>query len=613
MFLSTFARVACDSRFDRRVRSRYTLEMATKKTRRGGGEPSGQRPSGSTTPSDGTSGDDGAKKAEIASGTPRTKAPRKTAAKKTPAKKTPAKKTPTRTSTAKKSVTGTTTGKTTAGKTTTKKSTTKKSTTKKSTTKKTAVGSATEAKATPAEKANSTDRIGTYNSAVKWILELTDVERQRVVKYDEHGDFKLDRMRALLAALGDPQDQFRAIHVAGSNGKGSTIAMMSAMLRKCGYGVGEFTSPHLVDIRERICINGQRITKNEFTESMKALAKAAVEIGERPTFFEAITAIAFMHFAAQAVDVAIVEVGLGGRLDSTNVIMPVLSVITEIQLDHTRILGDTLEKIAAEKAGIIKPGVPVITREQQEDVDRVLREKAESVGTTIRVVNKEIEFSNRFCSTVELGPHNRVCLYTETSRLEHLPVPLPGEHQAFNCGLALAAVDHLKSIGFECPEAVVTEGLEETGIAGRMQLVWDRPRILVDGAHNPDALTALMRCVGAHVPYDSMVCIFGCGQDKDVDSLLDRVSLGADKVIFTKATRNTRAVEPEELRRRFMERSGKMCQTAGSVKEALELAARAVSREDLICVTGSFYLVGETIKHLEAVRKSREGTAAAAG
>jgi dihydrofolate synthase/folylpolyglutamate synthase len=469
----------------------------------------------------------------------------------------------------------------------------------------------TEAKTTVANEVEVVDgaaRIGTYHSAVKWLLELTDIERLRVVRYDEDGDFKLDRMRSLLAALGDPQDQFRAVHIGGTNGKGSTMAMMSAMLRKCGYGVGEFSSPHLIDMRERVTINGQRITKNDFTESMKTIARAAVEIGEQPTFFEAITAIAFMHFAAQAVDIAIIEVGLGGRLDSTNVIMPVLTVITEIQLDHTRILGETIEKIATEKAGMIKPGVPVITRGQHPDADRVLREKAEELGTTIRMVNKEIEFSNRFCSTVELGPHNRVCLYTETSRLEHLPVPLPGEHQAFNCGLALAAVDHLKSIGFECPESVVTEGLEETQIPGRMQLVWERPRILVDGAHNPDALTALMRCVGAHVPYDSMVCIFGCAADKDIDAMLDRVSLGADKVIFTKASRNTRAAEPEDLRRRFMERSGKMCQTSPTVKEALEVAARAVSREDLICVTGSFYLVGETMKYLETLKKQRHDT-----
>ena len=462
-------------------------------------------------------------------------------------------------------------------------------------------GSAAEAKSS-----NPADRINGYPAATRWLFELNDVERQRVVNYDADGDFKLDRMRALLAALGDPQQQFRSVHVAGTNGKGSTIAMMSAMLRRCGYAVGSFTSPHLTDVRERVSINGQMIAKPEFTELMRKVAEAAAKTGEAPTFFEAMTAIGFLHFADQAVDVALVEVGLGGRLDSTNVIVPVLGVITEIQLDHTRILGTDLASIASEKAGIMKPGVPVITREQHESVEPVLMETAEKIGTTIRFVNREIEFSNRFCSTVELGPHNRVCLYTETSRLEHLPVPLPGEHQAFNCGLALAAVDHLKSIGFDCPETVVTEGLEDTVIPGRMELVWDRPRILVDGAHNPDSLGALMRCVGAHVPYDSMVCVFGCGQDKDVESLLDRVSLGADKVIFTRAAGNPRACDPEDLRRRFMERSGKMCQTADTVAEALELAARAVSRDDLICVTGSFYLVGESMKHLVALRKSRE-------
>jgi dihydrofolate synthase/folylpolyglutamate synthase len=562
--------------------------MPAKKSRRGGGESSGKRPESRTTPSDMTSGAAGAMKAgtdsEVTSERPSTTA--KSPVKKSASKKPTAKKSPA--TLAEATASGASSKKPEAVVTEAK----------------TAVANVAEV----VEVVDGAARIGTYHSAVKWLLELTDVERQRFVRYDADGDFKLDRMRSLLAALGDPQDQFRAVHIAGTNGKGSTMAMMSAMLRKCGYGVGEFSSPHLTDMRERVSINGQRITKNDFTESMKTIARAAVEIGEQPTFFEAITAIAFMHFAAQAVDIAIIEVGLGGRLDSTNVIMPVLSVITEIQLDHRRILGETLEEIAIEKAGIIKPGVPVITREQHPDADRVLRAKAEEVGTTIRMVNKEIEFSNRFCSTVELGPHNRVCLYTETSRLEHLPVPLPGEHQAFNCGLALAAVDHLKSIGFECPESVVTEGLEETRISGRMQLVWERPRILVDGAHNPDALTALMRCVGAHVPYDSMVCIFGCAADKDIDSMLDRVSLGADKVIFTKASRNTRAAEPEDLRRRFMERSGKMCQTSPTVKEALEVAARAVSREDLICVTGSFHLVGETMKYLETLKKQRQDT-----
>ena len=579
--------------------------MSDNTSRRRGGD-SSRRSSDRSTTAEGTSVAPGARKAETSSSKkPASKTTSKTTGKK-PATKasstTETKKQP-RAATAKTKTTSKTTSKTTAREAPKAEAARAPA---KSTRRKTAKAAAAAEIKSGDPTANPAKRITGYPAAVRWLLELNDIERQRVVKYDADGDFKLDRMRALLAELGDPQQQFRSVHVAGTNGKGSTVAMMSAMLRRCGYAVGSFTSPHLTDIRERVSINGQLIGRPEFTELMRKVAEASVKIGEQPTFFEAMTAIGFLYFAEQAVDVALIEVGLGGRLDSTNVIVPVLSIITEIQLDHTRILGPDLASIAREKAGIMKPGVPVITREQDESIEPVLVGTAEKVGTSIRFVNREIEFSNRFCSTAELGPHNRVCLYTETSRLEHLPVPLPGEHQAYNCGLALAAVDHLKSIGFDCPEAVVTAGLDDTVIPGRMELVWDRPRILVDGAHNPDSLGALMRCVGAHVPYDSMVCVFGCGQDKDVESLLDRVSLGADKVIFTRASSNPRACDPEDLRRRFMERSGKMCQTAGTVEEALELAARAVSRDDLICVTGSFYLVGESMKHLEALRKSRE-------
>jgi dihydrofolate synthase/folylpolyglutamate synthase len=205
-----------------------------------------------------------------------------------------------------------------------------------------------------------------------------------------------------------------------------------------------------------------------------------------------------------------------------------------------------------------------------------------------------------------------VCLYSKTSRLEHLPVPLPGEHQASNCGLALAAIDVLRTAGFDCPEEKVTAGLARTTIPGRMQMVWDRPRVVVDGAHNPGAMTALMRCIGAHVPYDSMICVFGCCADKDVPTLLDKVNLGADKVIFTRAQSNARSVDPEELQRLFMERSGKMSQIGRTLPEALELASRTVGREDMILVTGSFYLVGETIKHLSALDRTKGGRITAA-
>lgn len=440
------------------------------------------------------------------------------------------------------------------------------------------------------------DSITSYPTAIRYLLRRPDVERMRVIR--DKDTFKLDRMRTLLEEMGNPEQQIRTIHVAGTVGKGSTCAMVSAMLQSCGYAVGSYTSPHLTDLRERIQIDGHMITHAQFVSLIKSVAEAAHRLGIEPTFFEIMTAVAFKHFAEEAVDIAIIEAGLGGRLDSTNVIRPEVTAVTHVARDHEHILGNTLVEIASEKAGIFKRDVPAIIFEQASEVEDVFRAKAEEVGAPFKVVNKDIEFSNRFCSTNELGPHTRVCLYTDRSRLEHLPVPLAGEHQASNCGLALAIVDVLKGAGFDCPDDRVTSGLAKTRLPGRMELVWNSPRILVDGAHNPESISALMRCVGAHIPYDSMVCIFGCCQDKDVTAMLDRVNLGADKVIFTRAQGNPRAAAPADLQRAFAERSGKMSQIADTLPEALELASRAVSREDLICVTGSFYLVGETMKHL---------------
>ena len=418
----------------------------------------------------------------------------------------------------------------------------------------------------------------------------------RVVRYSDDA-FKLDRMRTLLAKLGNPHEQFRSIHVGGTNGKGATVAMLASMLEGCGYTVGRYTSPHLIDVRERISIDGSPIDRASFTDAIRAVAEASASLDSPPTFFEVATAAAFKHFAEQAVDIAVIEVGLGGRLDSTNVITPEVSIITSIDLDHTRLLGATRQEIAREKAGIFKPGVPALAFDLDNPIDAVMREIATQIGAPFKVVNKDIEFSSRFCSSPDLGPHTRVCLYSQTSRLEHLPVPLPGEHQAGNCGLALAAIDILRANGMDCPEEKVTAGLAKTRVPGRMQVVHERPRVLVDGAHNPAAITALMKCAGAHVPYDSMVCVFGCCSDKDVGAMLDRVNLGADKVIFTRSASNPRAMDPDELQRMFAERSGKMSQVGRTLEEALELANRAVSREDVICITGSFYLVGDAIRH----------------
>ena len=193
------------------------------------------------------------------------------------------------------------------------------------------------------------------------------------------------------------------------------------------------------------------------------------------------------------------------------------------------------------------------------------------------------------------GPHTRICLTTPRSKYEHLPVPLPGEHQAVNCGLALAILDTLKEKGFKINDQLALEGLSRTRIGGRMELICEDPRILIDGAHNPASMEALIRTVGQHISYDSMLVIFGCAMDKDVDGMLDQIALGADKVIFTK-NGTMRSADPEELSQRFEERTGRMAQWANTVSDAIRIAGSVATRGDIICITGSFYLAGEAKK-----------------
>lgn len=439
-----------------------------------------------------------------------------------------------------------------------------------------------------------------YHAAVKFLFDRIDIERTRVSRIDP-AVFKLDRMRALLEGLDNPHESLRCVHIGGTNGKGSIAAMVTSCLRECGYAVGTYTSPHLVDLRERIALNGTIISHHAFTELMGQVATAAEALPEKLgqlTFFEVITALALLYYAEQAVDVAVIEVGLGGRLDSTNVITPEVAAVGAVSLDHTQILGDTVEKIAAEKAGIFKKGVPALTFQQDAKIIAAMREVAEKNGATFQVVGDDIEFSLRFESSPQLGPHTRVGLSTPRNVYEHVPTPLPGEHQAMNTGLALAILDKLADRGFELPEGKVISGLEKTVLPGRMEIMWTQPRIMIDGAHNPAAVGALVRSIGAHVSYDSMVVIFGCASDKDVDEMLRRLATGADKVIFTKSKGNPRACDPVELAKRFNEVASKMCQVAPTLEEALSTGVRAAGREDLILITGSFYLAGEAKKLL---------------
>ncbi len=443
--------------------------------------------------------------------------------------------------------------------------------------------------------------IRSYRQAIDFLNSRTDYEKMVRVGYN-HTNFNLSRMLRLLSGLGNPHKKIRTIHVAGTKGKGSTCHMVASMLQNSGYKTGLYVSPHIVELRERISINGELVSEADFTRLMAKIAPVVGRLRrDEPTFFEIMTAAAFLYFAVRKVDIAVIETGLGGRLDSTNVIRPEVCGIVSISYDHVAQLGNTLEKIAEEKAGIFKPGVPVICAPQPPSVKRVLKRAAERVGCPIRFIGEDIEFSFRFESSRASGPHTRVCMATPTTRFDHLQVPLLGEHQAYNCGVALGIIDALREAGYNVPEQGAIDGLAKVRVQGRLELIRDTPRTIVDAAHNAASIAALMRAIGQNVTYDSMVVIFGCSADKDVDGMLAQLQLGADKVIFTTAN-SPRSVDPHELHARFSEKTQKMAQVGETLEEAYRIACKSVSREDLVCITGSIYLVG-LAKRLQAAGK----------
>jgi dihydrofolate synthase/folylpolyglutamate synthase len=404
-------------------------------------------------------------------------------------------------------------------------------------------------------------------------------------------------MEKLLSLVGNPHKKVPTVHIAGTKGKGSTATMLGKMLEVNDYKVGLYTSPHVLHLHERITVNSTMISDREMLGLLNRIHAPVEKIGksDKVTFFEIMTALAFMHFADSDVDIAVIETGLGGRLDSTNVIKPEVVGITSLSIDHQNQLGKTLDSIAMEKAGVFKRGVPVVTVKQDPDAMRVLKSHASAIKAPLSVTGDDIDFSQRFETSREDGPHTRICLTTPTSKFEHLRVPLHGKHQAINCGLALAMLDKLKASGYEIDDEKATEGLNEVSLSGRMEMVCGDPRVMIDAAHNAASIRALIHAIGQNIPYDSMVVIFGCNSDKDVKGMLTQLQYGADKVIFTRSS-SAKAVSPDELAEMYTEICGKMYQTAISLGGALQLAKSAVGKEDLICITGSFYLIGEAKK-----------------
>ncbi|MFC1675777.1 bifunctional folylpolyglutamate synthase/dihydrofolate synthase [Planctomycetota bacterium] len=443
-------------------------------------------------------------------------------------------------------------------------------------------------------KVKSKKAFRNYETALKYLYSRTNYEKETRLRYNV-STFNLSRMEKLLSLVGNPHKKTPTVHIAGTKGKGSTATMLARMLESNGYKVGLYTSPHVVELHERITVDSEMINDDQMLGLLNRIYAPVEKLAktDEASFFEIMTAIAFMHFLDSKVDIAIIETGLGGRLDSTNVIKPEVIGITSLSLDHQGQLGSTIDSIAREKAGIFKRGVPVVTVKQHPEAMGVLESQAAAVNAPFSVTGREIDFSYRFETSREHGPHNRICLTTDTSKFEHLRVPLHGQHQAINCGLALAMLDSLKSSGYEIDNEKAMEGLGNVFLAGRMEIVCEDPRIMIDAAHNAASIKALIHATGQNIPYDSMVIIFGCNSDKDVMGMLNELQYGADKVIFTRS-KSAKAMMPDELSDMYTEMCGKMCQSAPSLGQALQLAKSAVGREDLICITGSFYLIGQT-------------------
>jgi len=399
----------------------------------------------------------------------------------------------------------------------------------------------------------------------------------------------LDTSLALDKLYHEPHRRYRTIHIAGTNGKGSTAHMLASCLQKCGYRVGLFTSPHLIDFRERIKVNGKKISRTYVMQWVNEYQQKKISDFE-PSFFELVSTMAFDFFAWRNVNVAIIETGLGGRLDSTNIITPELSIITNIGLEHQQFLGNTVEEIAKEKAGIIKYKVPVIIGNAQGSVREVFENEASDKIAEIRFAQDKPEVIS---SAMVDG-----MLRLETNNYGTINCELTGEYQIENANTVLSALNILKRLKYRIKMAAVKEGfahiIENTGLMGRWMKLSDNPRIICDSAHNPPGMLQAMTQL-AHEPHDKVHMVIGFMADKDVTSML--AMMPKDATYYLTQAGTDRSMSANELQR-LAAREGIQGQTYNNVMEALDAARHNAGEGDLIYVGGSMYVLAELLQSL---------------
>ncbi|MCD6237059.1 MAG: bifunctional folylpolyglutamate synthase/dihydrofolate synthase [Thermoplasmata archaeon] len=394
----------------------------------------------------------------------------------------------------------------------------------------------------------------------------------------------LERISKLLSKLGNPHRKYRIIHVAGTNGKGSVCRMISSILVEGGYSVGLYTSPHLIRLNERFVIDGREVEDGELLTTLKTVIDIAEEIDEKPTFFEISTATAFELFKEKNVDFAVVEAGMGGRYDATNVVSPAISIITSISKDHSEFLGGGIEDIAKEKAGIIKEKISVVTSATGKALD-VISEVSKSKKSELITAKGRWERK-------DFGLNWQSFSVNGILRDYEIKTPLLGRFQGENITLSVLAAEKLQMLGIFLPEGSIERGIANATNPGRMEIVSANPNILLDGAHNVDAIKALVESLN-DFSYNNLILILGILKDKDIKGMVKEIASLAGYVITT-MPRNERVCNPEKIGE-FVAKYNAGCKvyTTRSVKEALSVAKRIARSDDLICVTGSLYTVGE--------------------
>ena len=437
-----------------------------------------------------------------------------------------------------------------------------------------------------------------YQKALDYLYSFVDYSLTRSFRYSPE-KFDLGRMFRLMESLGNPQRQYPTIHIAGTKGKGSVSALVASTLKEAGYRVGFYSSPHLQDFTERMQINGGQISHADLVELVEEL-KPHAELIEQITTFELTTALAFLYFARQQVEVGVIEVGLGGRLDATNIITPLVSVISSLSLDHMNVLGDTLAKIAAEKAGIIKPGRPLVLAPQKEEARQVVENVAKERGSALFQVGHDLLFAswkhsleNQTLLVWAAADQPKVDAFIEsTGNLNweplRLTLPLLGYHQIENAATAYAALDIVRHAGLKVTDIDIEHGFAKVVWPGRFEVMRRTPPVIVDSAHNRDSALKLRLAIEDYLPGQPVILVFGASEDKDIIGMFAELLPRVTKVVATQSE-HPRAMAADKLVE-LAHQFGCSAQAIIPVECALAKALELAGQEYAVVVAGSLFV-----------------------